>query len=307
MNFRDYYKVLGVERNASVAEIKKAYRKLAIKYHPDKNKNNKVAEDSFKEVNEAYQVLSDPEKRKKYDELGQNWQQYQQQGGPSDEFDWSKWTGSKQNKNNPQEEFFGSPEFSDFFENIFGGNFKKQHSARQGQDYRGEIELTLEEVYTGTTRELDINSEKIRIKIKPGVKSGQVLRLQGKGGAGAHGGFNGNVLITIVVKPHARFTRKENDLYTDLPVELYTCILGGKTTLETLKGTIEIAIPAETENEKTVRVKKLGLPVFGSSESGDLYVKIKVVLPKGLKENEKQLFIELQTQNKLKYTDAHKN
>jgi curved DNA-binding protein len=299
MNFKDYYKILGVEKNATSDDIKKAFRKLAVKYHPDKNPGNKGAEEKFKEMSEANDVLSDPEKRKKYDELGQNWQQYQQQGGKSQNFDWSQWQNAQRGRRTGtrEEDAFGNEgQFSDFFESVFGNSFGSgTRGPSKGSDYKAELELTLEEAYTGTSRQLETDSEKLEIKIKPGVKEGQVLRLKEKGGRAGKGGKQGDVYITVHIPVHPLYDRIENDLHCTVPVELYTCILGGKALVRTLKGAIRIDIPKGTENGKTIRLKGMGMPKFGKeNEYGDLYGKIKVMLPKDLTEKETELFTELQ-------------
>ena len=301
MEYKDYYKILGVERKASADEIKKAYRKLAVKYHPDKNPNNKAAEEKFKEMNEANDVLSDPEKRKKYDELGENWNQYQQQGGRQGDFDWSKWqnTGGGQRKTySSDEDIFGNEgDFSDFFSNIFGGTQARggrTQQPRKGNDFEAELNISLEEAYTGTTRQLETDGEKLQIKIKPGVKEGQTLRLKGKGGQGMNNGLRGDVFLKVHVEVHPHFERKDDDLYCDIPVELYTAVLGGKALIRTLKGNIRIDIAKETESGKTLRLKGMGMPKFGKeNEFGDLYAKVKITIPKNLSKEEIELFEKL--------------
>lgn len=301
MEYRDYYKILGVDKSASAEEIKKAYRKLAVKYHPDKNPNDKTAEEKFKEINEANEVLGDPEKRKKYDELGENWKHYQQaHGGRTEDFDWSKWTNgkSRQYQTYTEEDLFGGGQFSDFFESIFGGSgFQsraRQPRARKGHDLETEIQISLEEAYHGTTRQLQIDGETIQVNIKQGVSEGQLLRIKGKGGHGSGGGSRGDIYMKVHIGEHPHFTRKGDDLYHDIPVELYTAILGGKALIRTLKGTMKIDIPKGTENRRIFRLKGLGMPKFGrEKEFGNLYVKANVVLPKNLSEKELQLFKEL--------------
>lgn len=304
MDFKDYYKILGVERKASADEIKKAYRKLAVKYHPDKNPNNKQAEEKFKEMNEAYEVLGNEEKRKKYDELGENWNQHRQQGGGDGNFDWSRWqnAGGRQSRTYTSGgDFEGSGDFSDFFENIFGGSRSgrggtRSRQPRKGQDYEAELSISLEEAYAGTTRQLETDGEKLQIKIKPGVKEGQLLRLKEKGGHGANNGPRGDVLIRVHVEPHPHFERKSDDLYCDIPVELYTAVLGGKSLIRTLKGNIRIDIAKETESGKVLRLKGMGMPRFGSeNQFGDLYAKVKIVVPKNLTVEEVELFKKLAT------------
>jgi curved DNA-binding protein len=307
MEFKDYYKILGVERKASADEIKKAYRKLAVKYHPDKNPGNKEAEENFKKINEANEVLSDPEKRKKYDELGSNYNNYQQSGGRAEDFDWSKW-GNQRNGGGYQTytsgEGFDGENFSDFFESIFGGSSFQQQGTRKprkGSDYNAETDISLEEAYSGTNRRMDVNGKVLQINIKPGVEEGQVLRLKDKGGPGANGGPRGDIYITLHIPEHPHYIRKQDDLYCDIQVDLYTALLGGKQLIRTLKGSMRIDIPAEGENGKVMRLKGLGMPVFNKPESfGDLYAKVKITLPKNLSAKEKELFNELSSIQKKK-------
>ncbi|TAL57169.1 MAG: J domain-containing protein [Bacteroidetes bacterium] len=299
MDFKDYYKILNIDRKASADEIKKAYRKIAVKYHPDKNPNNKSAEEKFKEANEAHEVLGNEEKRKKYDELGENWNQYRQQGGNEGNFDWSKWQnagGGQQRTYTSGEDMFGNEgDFSDFFANIFGGTQgRRTKQPRKGNDYESELNISLEEAYSGTTRQLETNGEKLQIKIKPGVKEGQILRLKGKGGRGLNNGPRGDVFIRIHVENHPHFDRKNDDLYCDIPVELYTAVLGGKTLIRTLKGNIRIDIAQETQSGKVLRLKGMGIPKFDKeNEFGDLYAKVKLIIPKNLSDEEKELFKKL--------------
>jgi len=300
MDFKDYYKILGVDKKATADEIKKAYRKLALKYHPDKNPNNKTAEEKFKEINEANEVLSDPEKKKKYDSVGENFNQYRQQGRPEDSFDWSRWTSANQGNSggfSGQEAFGGETEFSSFFESLFGGGFNTHRSnvKPKGQDYRAEMEVSLEDAYRGTLGRMEVNGKTLEMKIKPGVRNGQVLRIKERGGPGRNGGLKGDIYLTVIIPPHPHFERKEDDLYCNIPVELYTAILGGKQLVITLKGNIRIDIPAGTENGKVLRLKGLGMPLFGkANEFGDLYGKVSIMLPKNLTEKEVNLFKELQ-------------
>jgi curved DNA-binding protein len=299
MDFKDYYKILGVSKNASMDEIKKAYRKLALKYHPDKNPNNKAAEEKFKEINEANEVLSDPGKKKKYDEIGTNFNQYRQQGSPEDSFDWSKWTtGNRGGSSFTGEEAFGNGgEFSSFFESVFGGGFNNRRSSAKmkGQDYRAEIEVSLEDAYHGTSSRIEVNGKTLQMKLSPGIKDGQVLRIKEKGGPGRNGGPKGDIYLTLIIPLHPHFERRGDDLYCNTPVELYTAVLGGKQLINTLKGNIRIEIPAGTDNGKVLRLKGLGMPKFGkTNEFGDLYAKINITLPKNLTEKEINLFKELQ-------------
>ena len=293
MEYKDYYKVLGVDKSATIDEIKKAYRKLAVKYHPDKNQGNKVAEEKFKEISEANEVLSNPDKRKKYDELGENWKQYENQGAQ-----YHSGGGGRQYRSS--EEFGEGGDFSDFFESFFsgggfnnGGGGRRAASKRKGNDYQAEVVLSLEEAYSGTTRLLEVNGEKLQMKFK-GVRDGQTLKIKGKGGQGFNGGERGDIYVTVHLPVHPHFERKEDDLYCDAPVELYTAILGGKAPIRTMKGTINMDIPQETDNGKVFRLKGMGMPKFGKdNEFGDLYAKVKIILPKKLSEKEVELFKQL--------------
>lgn len=293
MDYKDYYKVLGLEKTASADVIKKAYRKLAVKYHPDKNPGNKASEEKFKELNEAYEVLGDKEKRQRYDELGENWQQAQQQN-------YGAYGNGRQSAYSSGEQTFGGGDFSDFFESFFGGRFSSGGSRgpQKGGDYSAEVELSLEEVFNGASRLMDVNGEKLQMKFKPGVKEGQTLRIRGKGAPGSNNGGRGDIYVTVHIAPHSHFERKENDIYCEAPVDLYTLVLGGKATIHTLKGMIKIDIPKETENGKILRLKGMGMPVFGNeSEKGDLYAKVKAVLPKNLSKEEIELFQNLKNKH----------
>ncbi|MCW3105027.1 MAG: DnaJ-class molecular chaperone with C-terminal Zn finger domain [Bacteroidetes bacterium] len=293
MNYKDYYKILGLTKAATQEEIKKAFRKLAVKYHPDKNPGNKAAEEKFKEISEAHEVLGDPEKRKKYDELGENWQQYQ--GNAQQE----NGRGQRQRQRQYSESgSFEGGDFSDFFESVFGSSFGGgSRGAQKGSDYSAEVQLSLEEAYNGTSRLLEVDGEKLQMKFKPGVKEGQSLRIRGKGGPGSNKGARGDIYVTVHVSEHPHFERKENDLHCEAPVDVYTLILGGKATIHTMKGMIKIDIPKETENGKVLRLKGMGMPVFGKDEFGDLYVKMKALLPKNLSAEEIELFQQLKNKN----------
>lgn len=309
MDYKDYYKILGVDKKASQDEIKKAYRKLAQKYHPDKNPGNKAAEDKFKEINEANEVLGDPEKRKKYEQLGSNWKQYenaapgqgyyQQRGAPGG--------GRRVEFDGDLGDMFGGGGFSDFFNQFFGGGFDvrgaqqsgrrggaRQQRAVNGQDYKADISLSLEEAYNGVSKILNVNDEKLKINIKKGVTDGQLLRVKGKGSPGANGGQNGDLYLTMRIMPHYLFTRKDSDLYCELPLDIYTALFGGNLTVFTFKGDMNIKIPRETENGKTFRLKGIGMPLYENEKSfGDLYVKVSLSLPKDLTKEELSLFKKL--------------
>lgn len=312
MDYKDYYKILGVDKKASQAEIKSAFRKLAVKYHPDKNAGDKTAESKFQEISEANEVLSDTEKRKKYDTLGANWNQYQQQGGTGQDFDWSEYMNQGHGGTSGQtyystgggnfgSAFGGQGGFSDFFESIFGGagsqgGKRTRMSSYKGEDMHAELPITLEEAYHGTEKIFQVNGQSIKLKVKRGIADGQILKLAGKGYAGQGGAANGDLLITLRVQKDPDFNRVDDDLYTDLQVDLYTAILGGKIELKTFKGKIKLDIAKETSNGKTLRLKGLGMPVYGKTNHfGDLYVKIEVQTPKNLTTEEIKLFKELQS------------
>ncbi len=302
MNYKDYYKILGVSKNATQDEIKKAYRKLAVKYHPDKNPNDKKAEDRFKEIGEAFEVLKDPEKRKKYDHLGSNWKQYQnaEPGG----YNYSNFSRGSSGAESffSGGSFFGGQGggFSDFFNAFFGdmgGGFQSrgnQPSARKGSDLKATMEITLNEAYLGASRILNVEGKKLRISTKPGAYHGQELRIKGKGSQGLNGGPRGDIYINIKVAPNSTFTRKGNDLLTDVNVDLYTAVLGGKIEVPTITGKINISIPKGTQNGKKMRIKGKGMPVYGKDGVyGDLIVNIIVEIPQNLTSEELKLFEKL--------------
>ena len=310
MDFKDYYSTLGVSKSASQDEIKKAYRKLAMKYHPDKTKGDAEAEKKFKEVNEANEVLSDPEKRKKYDQLGKNWQSYQQQGGSQGGFDWSQYANMGGNSGGQTHytfegdlgDLFGGSGYSDFFDMLFGGGGlggSRRRSSRRtasvrGQDLQAEMEITLEEAYKGSSRIFELNGQSIKLKIKPGIPDGHTLKLTGKGSPGVSGGQAGDLLLTIKILKDPLFERKGDDLYANVDVDLYTAVLGGKASFTTLKGNVKIDIPKGTQNGKVMRLQKMGMPVYGKENSfGDLYLKVNVQIPQNLSSKEVKLFEEL--------------
>lgn len=303
MDYKDYYKILGVAKTASQDEIKKAFRKLAVKHHPDKNPGDKKAEEKFKEINEANEVLSDPEKRKKYDQLGENWNKYQQQGGDAGGFDWNQYAqrGGQQGRTHfSQEDVFGNEgHFSDFFESIFGGGFggsqqRRSPQKRRGEDVQAEMEISLEEAFSGATKQVGINGQKINLKLKPGIHEGQVLRMKGKGGEGMNGAENGDLLIVTHIAKHPRYELKGNDLHFDQPVDLYTGVLGGKITVQVFDKTIKMDIPPGTDSGKVFRLKGMGIPDYEKKGiSGDAFLKVMIHVPKNLSKEEKELFLEL--------------
>jgi len=304
MEYKDYYKILGIDKTASQQDIKKAYRRLARKYHPDVNPGDKTAEARFKEINEAHEVLSDPEKRQKYDQLGASWQQWQHMGGDPRGFDWSQWfAGGQPGSRRVHVEYadlgdlFGGG-FSDFFRNIFGGmgdvDYAQQVRSRRGQDLEQPIEITLEEAYNGTKRILQMDNRRIEVKIPAGVDTGSRVRISGEGGPGLGRGSKGDLYLLISIFPHQTFQRKGDDLYCEVPVDLYTAVLGGEVTVPTLKSRAALKIPPETQSGKRFRLKGLGMPnIRNPKVTGDLYAEVKVVLPRGLSEQEKKLFAQL--------------
>ncbi|KAA9331981.1 DnaJ C-terminal domain-containing protein [Adhaeribacter soli] len=305
MEYKDYYQTLGVSKTASKDEIKKAYKKLARKYHPDVNPGNKEAEEKFKAVSEAHEVLSDEEKRKKYDQLGADWKRYEQTGGGPGGFDWSQYTGGAGPGGGRYTHFegdFGGTDFSDFFSSIFGGmggggrtrGGRRGSMAHKGQDYTAELNLSMAEAFHGVQKTITLNGKNLRISIKPGVEDGQTIRLKGSGGPGMNGAENGDLYITLRITPDHRYTRKGNDLFIDAPVSVYKAALGGEEIVDTLSGRIRIKIQPETQNGKMLRLKGKGFPVYNHpGQHGDLYIKTVLHLPEKLTDKEKDLFRQL--------------
>jgi curved DNA-binding protein len=305
MEYKDYYKILGVDRNASQKEIKQAYRKLARQYHPDINPGKKSAETRFKEINEANEVLSDPDKRKKYDQLGNQWQTWQRTGGRSQDFDWSQWYtpgGGPQVRygtvEDLEEMLGGVGGFSDFFQSIFGG-MGQAHRTRASRPHRGrdvvtDIEVTLEEVAQGTVRILEKNGRRLEVKIPPGVDTGSKIRVKGEGAPGSADGQTGDLFLRVQVIPHSTFERRGDDLYRDLMIDLYDAILGTEVRVPTLTGAVLLKIPPGTQNGRVYRLAGQGMPIMKNpNQRGCLYVKIQVLLPEHLTDRERDLFREL--------------
>jgi curved DNA-binding protein len=298
MDFVDYYKTLGVSKSASAEDIKKAYRKLARKLHPDINPNDKEAHKKFQQINEANEVLSDPEKRKKYDQYGQDWKH-------ADQFEKAKQQQGRQGfgGGNFGGGDFGSytysggddSEFSDFFESLFGGSKTRRSQAKyRGQDYSAELHLSLTDAYKTHKQTLTINGKNVRITIPAGVENGQVIRLKGYGSEGANGGPNGDLLITFVMNNNTSFRRDGNDLNKTEDIDLYTALLGGEKTIDTLDGKIKLKVSSGTQNGTKIRLKGKGFPVYKKEgEFGDLYITWNVKLPTHLTEKQKELFTEL--------------
>jgi curved DNA-binding protein len=301
MDYHDYYKTLGVGRNASDAEIKKAYRKLARQYHPDINPGNTTAEAKFKEINEAYEVLSDKDKREKYDRFGRDWQRYQQ-GGPGGGFNWGDYAGGSPFGG------AGGGDFSDFFETLFGGGGPRT-SGRGGAGFRmdgqpveHEVEITLDEAFSGTQRTLQFSSSNgqprtINVKIPAGVDNGSRVRVAGEGAPGIGGGKRGDLFLIIRVAPNGRFERRGDDLETSVAADLYTMLLGGLVRVPVMGGkTISLNVPAGTQNGRKFRITGQGMPRLRAPETrGDLFVKLDVQLPAKISDRERALFEELRT------------
>ena len=306
MEYKDYYKILGVEKTATQDEIKKAYRKLAMKHHPDRNAGKKSSEEKFKEITEANEVLSDPDKRKKYDTLGSNWNQYQHTGGQGfDDFS-SRFGGGRRRPGSGStyeysgniNDIFGNAGggFSDFFESFFGGSGGGFSGQTQQQktaiDVEANMNVTLEDVFVGSEKQISVEGKKLKININPGTKDGQKLRLKGLGRSKTADGTKGDLYLNIHILQHPFYEIKETDLYYNLDVDLYTAVLGGKENIRTLDGkTISINIPEGTESEKILRLKGLGLN--NENIRGDLFVNIHVTIPKDLNKDEKELFKKL--------------
>lgn len=299
MEYQDYYKILGVLKNASADEIKKAYRKLAVKYHPDKNPGDKAAEEKFKQANEANEVLSDPEKRKQYDLLGENWNKAGQQhsSGARRGARQGRQTGNTYSYEGDPADFFGGGNFSDFFNTFFGsGHFEEEENVQPrtrayspGADIMGDVTISLEEAYHGTERIIDTGTEKMKMKIKPGAYEGLQLKLKGKGQKGS-GGRSGDLFITMHIQPGSRYQRKENDLYADAPVDVFTMMIGGKLEISTLSGKLNINLPENNENGKRIRLKGKGMPVYAKPGTfGDLYIRLEAKLPRSLSDEQKEL------------------
>lgn len=292
MAFIDYYKILGLNKNASQDDIKKAYRKLARKYHPDLNPNDKEANKKFQQINEANEVLSDPANRKKYDQYGENWQHAEQFEKAQQE----RSAGGRQ-QTGFSEGDFDSDEFSDFFQSMFGNSRNNRRSSSvkfKGEDYNAELHLTLAEAYQTHPQMLTMNGKNIRITIPAGVENGQVIKLKGYGGPGINGGPNGDLYITFIIGDDPKFKRQENDLYVTADLDLYTAMLGGEVTLDTLGGKLKLKVNSETQNGTKTRVKGKGFPVYKKDGSfGDLYVTYSIKLPQNLTEKQKELFREL--------------
>jgi len=290
MDFIDYYEILGVPKNATDEEIKKAYRKLARKLHPDLNPTDKQANKKFQQLNEANEVLGDPEKRKKYDQYGKDWKH-------SEEFERARHAGARPG-NTGSDAFsgdFDEGDFSDFFSSLFGGSGGGRKQARfRGQDYHSELLLSLRDAYTTHKQTININGKNVRLTIPAGVENGQVIKLKGYGAPGINGGPPGDLYITFSLSNDPVYKRLGNDLYITRELDLYTAVLGGEITVETLGGKIKLKVNPETQQGTKIRLKGKGFPVYKKEgEFGDLYITYNVKTPTGLNEKQKALFMEL--------------
>ena len=309
MEYKDYYKVLGVDRKASEDEIKHSYRKLALDHHPDRNLGDKAAEEKFKEINEAYQVLSDVEKRKRYDQLGESYSSWQQRGGTPGGFNWEDWSVKNTTGGNVRVEvsdfgdIFGDTgigDFSDFFRSIFGGRSVSRHpgsastrSARQPQAFQQEVPISFFEAYQGTTRRIEIDGHQKEVIIPPGARTGTKVRVS-EAISTAPNRPKSDLYLVIEVADDPRYKRKKNNLYTDVEVDLYTAVLGGEIKVPTLSGNVVLSIPSGTQPGQTFRLSGRGMPQLKNpKKSGDLYVKVNIRIPRNLSSEEKELFSEL--------------
>jgi curved DNA-binding protein len=290
MDYKDYYQVLGVSRSASAEEIRSAYRKLAMKYHPDRNPDDKQAEERFKEANEAYQVLSDTQKRARYDQLGSAYSSWQRRGAPGGGFDWSQWTTDRPGGGgqvNFEDFFGGAGGFSDFFSTIFGGmpsSGTAGHGQRMVRQNEQPVSISLHEAYAGASRVLEGGGRRLTVRIPAGVKTGSKVRAAGASPDGS------DLYLKINVEQDPNFERKDNDLYTTASVDVFTAILGGEAEVQTLGGKIRVTIPPGTQPEQLIRLSGRGMPKVKSPESkGDLYVRVKVQIPKNLSASQKDL------------------
>ena len=298
MAFIDYYQTLGVAKNAPDKDIKNAYRKLARKYHPDLNPNDTEANKKFQQLNEANEVLSDPEKRKKYDQYGENWQhgpQYEQQARQQQQ---SRQQGGYGGGQSSGFEGYGDGDFSDFFQSMFGQRGGSAQSGRQakyrGQDYNAELKLNLKEAAETHKQTLTVNGKNIRITIPAGVENGQNIKIPGHGAPGANGGPSGDLYITFLIADNPDFKRNGSDLYHSVKLDLYTAILGGEVTVDTLTSKVKIKVTPETQNGTKVKLKGKGMPIYKKeNQFGDFYVTYDIQIPTNLTEKQKQLFEEL--------------
>jgi len=295
MEFIDYYKILEIPSTASDSDIKKAYRKLARKFHPDLNPNDENAKKKFQQVNEANEVLSDPEKRKKYDKYGKDWKH-------ADEFEKANQQQSQSRGNGGGQQSYGggagdfSGDFSEFFESMYGGGQggRGRQTKFRGQDFNAELHLDLKDVYQTQQQTLTVNGKNIRLTIPAGVENGQIIKIAGHGSPGSNGGPNGDLYITFTIANHTKFKREGSNLYTNVDLDLYTALLGGDVLVDTFDGKVKLKIAPETQTGTKVKLKGKGFPIYKKDkEFGDLYITYAIKLPTNLTEKEKELFTEL--------------
>jgi len=293
MAFIDYYKILGINKSASDKDIKKAYRKLARKYHPDLNPNDKTAEKKFKEINEANEVLSNPENRKKYDQYGENWQH-------SEEYERAKQQQRQYQRSGQQRTSggFSDNDFSDFFESMFGGRTSSRPGSQgvkfRGQDYNAELHLSLKDVYRTHKQTLTVNGKNIRLSIPAGVKNAQVIKIKGHGSKGISGGPNGDLYIKFSIKNDTKFKRDNDNLHLTVDLDLYKAMLGGEITVNTFEGKVKLKVKPETKNGAKVKLKGKGFPKYKKEgQFGDLFITYQLKTPENLSQKEKELFKEL--------------
>jgi curved DNA-binding protein len=301
MDYKDYYQSLGIARTASADEIRKAYRKLAMKYHPDRNPNDKPAEEKFKEINEAYQVLSDPEKRTRYDQLGSAYSQYERSGGAPGGFNWDQWraaggaAGAGGQQVNFEDLFGAGGGFSDFFSSIFGGmgGGPADVRTRRAPSYEQPVAISLQEAYTGTTRLLEGGGRRIQVKIPAGAKTGTKVRVAGGAPNGA------DLYLNVEVQDDARFERDGNDLNAPVNVDVFTALLGGEVEVQTMSGNLKLTIPPGTQSDQRIRIAGRGMPhLKNPQEKGDLFVRVKVRIPRKLTSEQKTLLEQARSLNK---------
>ena len=295
MDYKDYYQILGLPRSASTEEIRKAYRKLAMQYHPDHNPGNKQSEDRFKEINEAYQVLNDPQKRAHYDRVGSAYSNWQQRGGQGG-FDWGRWAGGTPGGGTRVEygdlnDLFGGEGglFSEFFRTIFGGGMGTAgtQTSRAAPGYQQQVEISLEDAFNGKTLELQSDGRRKQVRIPPGVRTGSKVRVAGSGPNGT------DLYLIVQVKENENFERKGNNLHTNAKVDIFTAVLGGEAEVETMSGKVKLTIPAGTQPEQMFRVAGRGMPQLKDPGTrGDLFVRLKVEIPRYLSSKQRELFEE---------------
>jgi curved DNA-binding protein len=294
MEFIDYYKVLEITKAASESDIKSAYRKLARKYHPDLNPNDENAKKKFQQINEANEVLSDPEKRKKYDEFGKDWKHADEIKANQQQQSQSKRYSQQQSGAGFDSSDFGGGDFSEFFESMYGAGGRSRQTKYRGQDVNAELHLDLKDVYTSQKQTLTVNGKNIRLTIPAGVENGQVIKIAGHGNPGANGGPNGDLYITFSLSNSTKFKREGSNLYITVELDLYTALLGGEIFVDTFDSKVKLKVAPETQSNTKVKLKGKGFAIYKKeNECGDLYVTYQVKLPTQLTEKEKELFTEI--------------